>query len=240
MSAHDDDRGGVPSASSVERVAYCPSSFNFEKHFPDRPSDIAKEGELMHDVIMDFKDMSVLTEKQQDDVAKGLRQRTEVIKDTIGTIDVRRREERIWLSHKGDHVLSSRYDELLVNEKGEALLIDYKFGYKEVTHSSNNMQLRAQAVLTYQQYGYSVIYASIVSPRTSEPTIVKFEKDDLIEAKNFIVNASLMAMETDDLENLNAGRWCDYCKARHICPKAWEVAYSPEELIIEWSGQQSL
>jgi hypothetical protein len=232
MSEHDDDRGGVPSASSMERVAHCPSSFNFERMFPEERSDIAKEGEFMHNVVMGFADISEATPSQQEDIFRAWRQRLDVIEATIGKYDKdcdnsRKLEERLWM-HKGiKPVFSARFDELLIaypdSLDSPCLLIDYKFGYKDVPSAKGNLQLRAQACLVYSEYGYRDIYCAIISPRAGSPTVTNYEETELDVSKESIIDMCSTAIECNNINMLNAGRWCDYCKARHVCPQAWGI-----------------
>ena len=58
------------------------------------------------------------------------------------------------------------------------------------------------------------------APAGAQPKLIACEKCTM----HPLVDMSKRAMECNDLSMLNAGRWCDYCKARHVCSKAWEEA----------------
>lgn len=236
MSSHDDDRGGVPSASSMERVAHCPSSYNFEKMFPEPPKkadDISIEGELLHDIVMGIKPLSLATPSQQDDIISVRRKRNKLIRETIGEYDESRGEEsrkleqRLWLHDGLKPILSGRFDELLIaypdSPTSPCLLIDYKFGYKDVEEAVTNMQLRSQAVLVYNEWGYRDIYCAII-PRLGKPTVANYEEYELEVSKQSLIDISHTAMDTENLGRLCAGEWCAYCKARHACPASWGIS----------------
>lgn len=228
MSDHNDNRGDAPSASAIQRRGHCPSSHNFEANFKDTSSGIAREGEFMHDVVMDFKPLEEASPSQQADILRAKKQRQEIIDETIRIVGERRREERIFYRKDKRLLFSGRYDELLISVSGEqscpCLLIDYKFGYKDVPPAKGNLQLRALATLVYWQYGYRDIYCAIISPRCGEPTVVRYEESELEVSLGVMEDICIRSMDTLDLNKLATGDWCDYCKARHICPKAWELA----------------
>jgi CRISPR/Cas system-associated exonuclease Cas4 (RecB family) len=222
MSLHDDSRGNLPSASGMERLAFCPSSFWFEQAFPDTQTKIAGEGEFMHDVTMGFKKLSEATKDQARDVKRAWWMRDQLIKMTIGEAIRPRRENRIWIHDKIRLVASARYDEVWIGDDSY-LNIDYKFGYKDVTPAHDNYQLMTQAVAMYQKYGYKRIYNAIVPPRCGDPTVVLFEEEDLKRSTKTIIDISDRAVSCKHLNWLKAGNHCNYCKARHVCPAAWEL-----------------
>ncbi len=236
MSEHDDDRGGVPSASGMDRLANCPSSYSFEKVFPEPEKDdddISKEGELLHDIVMGLQPLSLANPGQQDDIIRAKRHRQDLIEQTIGEYDEsqgndsRKLEQRLWLHDGIKPVMSGRFDELLIaypdSENSPCLLIDYKFGYKDVAEAAINLQLRALGVLVYNEWGYRDIYVAVISPRASKPTCANYEEHDLMASREELIDISVNAMQTIDLSNLKAGEWCAYCNARHLCPAAWMV-----------------
>ena len=46
-----DERRGLPSASSFDRLAVCPGSFSAEKNMPDESSEMSKAGDLGHSCL---------------------------------------------------------------------------------------------------------------------------------------------------------------------------------------------
>jgi len=229
MSDHDDDRGGVPSGSGMERVAHCPSSFYFESLFKEAETPAANklrsEGQFLHDVVMEFEPLDKCDDDQISMVKRAWRQRDEVIGASIASrCEDPLREQRIFLNDLDGKVTSVRYDEIWIKDKDTCLLIDYKFGYKDVPDASGNLQLRTQAACVYRNYGYTNIYCAIVSPRCGDPTIVLYDEEQLQIAEKNIIGWCRDASDLGDCKNitqLKAGSWCNYCRARHICPEAW-------------------
>jgi len=225
MSGYDDDRGGLPSASSVYRIANCWGSHLFESYFPDSPSEY--DGEFMHEVTVGDDDISKCTFDQRQVIERTWRLRANVIGDTINEYDKKTKEKRLWIHHKLKRILSGRYDESF-SRGNTALLIDYKFGWLNVSPAAFNYQLRSLVVLFWMAFGFTNIYAAIIQPRTDvKKTIVQYTENDIKLAHKEITGISLRSMKPE--QPLCAGPWCDYCRARHVCPKAWERGgVSPE------------
>jgi hypothetical protein len=191
--------------------------------FRDMRTKQATEGEFMHDLTMGFKPLSLGSRDQLKDVRRAMWMRDQLIKITIGEPIKPRRENRVYIHDGIRPVTSARYDEIWIGWESY-LNIDYKFGYKDVSPADGNYQLMTQAVGMYQKYGYKKIFNAIVPPRAGEPTVVVYDEPALKRATKTIVDFSDRAMQCKDLSQLKAGKWCDYCKARHVCPAAWEIA----------------
>jgi hypothetical protein len=220
VSLYDDDRGGLPSASGVYRIANCWGSYLFESLFPDTESEY--DGEFLHAVTVDDDDIAKCNLEQREVVLKAQAITRGIIDDTIGTYDKKTKEDRLWIHHKLKAILSGRYD-MCYSRKLVALVIDYKFGWADVSPADSNYQLRALVVMLWLAFGFEEIYAAIISPRTLiKDTIVHYRLADIEQSHKEITGISIRAMKPN--QPLCAGPWCDYCKARHVCPKAWEKA----------------
>ncbi len=218
MSNYDDDRGSVPSASGVYRIAHCPGSFLYEQLF--REAGEQYDGEFMHEVIVGDSPFEECTLDQKEVILKARRQRQEVIMATIGNYDTVKslREERLWLHDGPKPLLSGRFDEWLVNRR-MALLTDFKFGWLEVTPADMNLQLRTLAVLAWKEFGVEDIFAAIIPPRMGVPTVVRYDLNTLKQAEEEVRGYAKKALIPE--QKKCAGDWCDYCKGRHVCAESW-------------------
>ena len=218
MSNYDDDRGSVPSASGVYRIAHCPGSFLYERLF--REAGEKYDGEFMHEVIVGDSPFEDCTLSQKEVILKGRRQRQEIIDVTIGSYNTAEslREQRLWLHDGPTPLLSGRFDEWLVNGKS-ALLTDFKFGWLEVTPADMNLQLRTLAVLAWKKFGIEDIFAAIIPPRLGIPTVVRYDLKTLEQSEVEVRGHAKKSLIPG--QKKCAGDWCNYCKGRHVCAEAW-------------------
>jgi hypothetical protein len=100
--------------------------------------------------------------------------------DTFGPVVMSPvREERLWgYDHRLQRTFSGKPDAVYVHE-GRALLIDYKTGRGSVEHASENLQLRALAVLAAEKWEVHDVTVAIIQPMAGHPTMARYRANDL-------------------------------------------------------------
>jgi len=107
-----------------------------------------------------------------------------------------------------------------------AVLIEKKFGYKDVEPSNNNIQVAAGSLALKQKYPQlKKILAVVIMPRIRKVFRHEFTKFDSID--QYVWNIRQRCVNASG-KNCNAGSWCSdgYCKAISTCPAVNEVSES--------------
>ena len=235
MSTEQDERKGLPSASSMDRLAHCPGSWIAEKLYSqddDAGSSARDEGTEIHEAMED-DDMEHLEEDTKE-ISKRLKSMEKLAVDAWlsdngepeETPPMEAREKRYWLKDKDQDVCSAKLDYVCI-QGSSALVIDYKSGYLDVTPSHRNYQIRTQAVTLWRSHpNIDKIRGAVASYRFREQyTQVDYTLPDLFKAEReirFLLWRSRIAYA----ERV-PGEWCRYCKAKANCPEAAAYALLP-------------
>jgi len=238
-----DEREGLPSASSIERLALCPGSFNASKGLPELLSPEMKRysesGDRVHLYCEapDFIDLSGWPEELE--VAQQcLEQRDKVVAKVFdGDPYETTKETRMWLYGQSMPGLRDRVKLLSgkpdfgavslspITMTRKALVIDYKSGRGEHKAAASNLQLRTQLVLLWTRTSCAASkgYAAIVQPLvSSEPEICEYSLSDLKAAHMEILE--IIYRSKDPKAPLVPGETqCKFCPARLKCPAAADV-----------------
>ncbi len=215
-----DERRGLPSASSAQRYALCPGSFLLEQSIttPEVTSDDASMGNRIHGYLAG--DKIALTEDEQMIADQCRRQQIELENSLLPENPQTFVEHRLW--HYDDNLeprWSGKPDRVSWWGIG-AVVIDYKTGRGEVEHATNNIQLRALAVLADQHHGpFQKIAVAIIQPLAGEPTVCTYADDDISKAYDE-VNDLMELVQTPGQPRNPSTEACKYCKAKEICPEA--------------------
>jgi hypothetical protein len=231
-----DERDDKPSASGFHRVVYCPGSVDAEreakKTLPEeRESDVAGQGTAIHDAIS-TDDMSELGLTEERIAARLQKMEAAAVEEWLSEIGktlekfASIREERFWINHRRllEPLTSAKVDFALVaNDGSECLLLDFKSGFKRVTPSNENWQLKIGLVALDQQFGpFKKARVAVAQHRVGEVfDSCDFSREDIDRAYTEIV-FYLQRARTFESPRC-AGWWCQYCKAAVLCPEhiAW-------------------
>lgn len=240
----DDPRLGLPSASSLFRLALCPGShalirFLRENHKIDRDtSDDAASGLRIHESLAQSRRSwigadSNLSERETETALKCFELRERVVREWCGDITSNYMtfvEERMFYrDEKGNVRFSGQPDYVAIDFRHcRALIIDYKTGHTESTPAADNMQLRALAVCLKSEYESLLeIDAAIVEPWVSHDVErVRYGVAELADAAFQLTEIAVAAERGAEMSTRIAGDWCKYCDARVHCPEARAVAVS--------------
>jgi len=136
-------------------------------------------------------------------------------------------EERWWLRNPAtlDSVASCRVDWAGFTV-GSMLILDWKFGRREVAPADVNDQLRFAAAVAWSEFSPATVYVGIVAPRADgeRVTVAKFTAAQCEQARAEMVAGALRAMQPGQPRCPSAGA-CHYCRARGTaaCPESIEV-----------------
>lgn len=246
MNTQLDERRGVPSASGMQRLAECPPSFDLERLAPeDEGNEAAASGTRVHAVLALLASADTLTMAECDTLDMCAKQAGEVVADWVGhhgfaTPDQTLREQRLGMTAFGrvldvtpeataDFIFTGQADMVLVKD-GKALVIDYKTGRGETAQAIDNAQLAALAVLVGLRYNVQSVRVSIVQPWAGKPTVSDYEENALALAKDWLMD-TLNAASSSTPDQVRAGEWCKYCKAKASCHALQTAALQTVEVL---------
>lgn len=216
------------SASNIHRRAACPGSERMEEGLPEEDSEQSLEGTLLHSFDANPSlDRSKLKPGQQD----LLRISGELdefvfsrVSEQFGIAPDEPFEERLEMElvalsgtkeetpGRGDRFRYYPALKILV-------VIDKKFGFKEVTPAAANYQLRTYAIGGAEKWNAGDIVVAITQPRLSYAqrcTMASYTPADIDASR--IELSSIRAISRDPNAPLVAGEeQCRYCKARLLC-----------------------
>ena len=236
-----DERQGLPSASETERLALCPASFLRAKNQPDTSSEIAQAGTRIHEAVEKGNRAGLTIAEER--IADECEQLAGVIQDECGfDPDAKTTEtfleQRLWLTHHGECMMSGKADLVIIDgdrdapftsskrRRERALVIDYKTGYLETIEAAQNLQLRTLAVLVAINHAVDEVSVAIVQPNIKPGySIARYTKPDLKRAETQLRNILALAQNPDAAANPGE-KQCRYCKAKPVCKEAQEASFS--------------
>ena len=214
-----DERGGLPSASGLSRVALCPKSYKLEATQPQPPdSPWAARGTRVHGVMdgsVNREDLSA----EELDVVRELEEYDKLLFHDVTNLT---REVRLWYEHEGERLWSGKLDiAARCKVTGSGIVCNYKTGRGQ-DMVRTNWQAKAEAVLWWMQWrdqGMTDVRYCFAQPESMFDHVLchTFNEKELIRAERDIKEAVLLALSGDGwLEpSEDACRWC---KATAICP----------------------
>ena len=214
-----DERKDKMSGSGMKGYADCAGKYQLEKTCPEGESSIYAEiGNRIHQFLAG--DKTIVLSSEEDEIAKRCLDQYDQI---LGVVDLGQpkhtiQEERLWY---GDQ-WSGQID--LINFFGEndstALVVDWKTGRNAQSSASENLQLRAYAVLVKKEFPQlKRIIVAIVQPMAAPYTLCEYDEADLAAADEQIqgIVSAALAPNAPRTPSPDA---CKYCRAKNICPEA--------------------
>ena len=219
--SYNDERRGLPSASSWQRYEQCPGSWRLEQKAKELDqlacgrNEWGIRGERIHAWLAG--EPVELSEEEQSS-AEFLRERADEQRHRIfGDTDVSElKEKRLWLKLKGQPVASGKFDRVLYTPS-LALCQDYKSGFAEPVEAQQSAQMRTLAVLVaiHLPTVREVIVQIISGPfGVSE---ARYSVAQLVELYRGI-ERTLGAIASEDAPLSPAPELCAKCPASNICP----------------------
>jgi hypothetical protein len=221
-----DPRRGLPSASSLERLANCPPSHKLCSLLPpeerDTDSEVAASGTRIHNVLAGLADYGTLSSAEQETCDMCEQQaKAAVIEWGCDDPDAQTYvEQRLGLTVLGnvidvtdettaDLVFTGQADYVCIQDN-RAICLDYKTGRGETATAVNNAQLCGLAVLVAKRYKVDSVRVVIVAPWQGKPTKADYTGKALELATRWLFETLHIAADSLP-EQAKAGDWCTYC-----------------------------
>jgi uncharacterized protein DUF2800 len=217
----DDERLGLPSGSTFERLTKCPASHRLSQKARElgqvahETSPESERGLTIHKAY-ELQSADGLSDSDTADYQAIMAQREAITAQWLpnGQPVKRIAEERLWLHRGLRPVLSGKVDELLI-ASDRALLFDVKTGRGQVDPPTTNVQLRVYAALVRVRWPeLESVTVAILSP------LRRHEMHTYMGSELDAIRDEILATLADlDLESApRTGEHCRYCPASLICP----------------------
>lgn len=225
------ERQGLPSCSSLARLACCPCSLKYDVEDNGSTSEMAERGNRIHQYLA-YQNIH-LNEEETKLMIACKRIVAEVASIWAGDdkFEEVTKEERCFFLKDGELIFSGKPDLVFGkhNEEGfHLLIIDYKTGPIEQESTQTNHQLRGLVLCckqhierNYHDCKIKSVSCAIVQPLvTSYPVIVRYSEEDIKEAEKDVIE--ICERTKKDLPP-QANSYCRYCKGFAECKKPLEV-----------------
>ena len=231
----DDERQGLPSASSMERYHACGASLPLERMLrkrgelpADEDSEAASHGRLIHAIaaslmLPDREDLQVAGagKSEQEEAQEYVNTAREVAIRAWGDDDDMETivEERMFLTGGGGVRVATGQADVVFARGLEAIVIDYKTGWNPLKMASDSWQLRLYAAMVFQKFGsISVRTAYIHKGELHSEEIL--DKSELETLSQFVFPGVLNAVDQNPFrQDFSPGEdVCRYCPCKLKCP----------------------
>lgn len=210
----------VFSPSTLERREACPASYKLEEGLPSFDTENSKEGTLKHaaiaELITAYVDSKPLPDIDDVDVKAAFDKFSEILRE-IPDNDLQIFTERK-LSYKfcGLEVYYGTADVVIVTPE-KVIVIDWKFGHREVTEAANNPQGAAYALAAMQEFDRKVADVHFYNPVIHQHSNYTFEG---MEGIRDYVMGVIAECKRDSAPAVAGEKQCRYCKAAYYgtCP----------------------
>lgn len=219
----------VTSASNIFRRYLCPGSERLEAGLPEEDSEEAKEGTLLHKHDADpALERKKLKPNQRDLLEISEKLRHEVLNRTIEQFGLEDggeedfgHEREMWLHRGIKSLFPGHCDDWWYWAKEKLLIVlDKKFGFKEVTPANSNLQLRTYAVMGAELHEVENCVVAITQPRLpfeQRLTMAVYNRSEIAAARAQLYRIWDEA-EKPEAPLVAGEEQCNYCKARLFCP----------------------
>ena len=228
----------MPSASSTDRFVHCAGSqplieevrkFEEARKQEAKESKVAAEGTIIHQALEDdsFDELDMAQKEIAEAIAKmrvAAEEKWKLDNDLLreGLKFEEIREERFWIRDAEFNLLASAKPDYCVicRERDQALIINYKTGYKRSVSANVNWQCRLEALATWFEFPDLKRIRCVIAQHRfgSFETLVDYGLEDLQKAMSGF-NIAVWQSRQPDAPRV-PGRWCFYCPARGYCIEA--------------------
>ena len=216
----NDDRRGLPSASSWRRLELCAGSWQLEQEAKrlgqeaHKSSAAATRGTQIHAYLAGEKaELSEADQKTADFLQERAQEQVERIFNgaQVDTLI----ENRLWLKVDDRPALSGQFDKVIYSGD-TACIQDFKTGFSEPDPAEQNAQLKVLAVLVALALPQvTTIYAQLISGLHGV-TEARYTIQELAHAYNEILD-TLRAIHAENAPFNPSPEACQYCPAALIC-----------------------
>lgn len=223
----NDERLGLPSASSWRRFELCQGSYQLGLKAQEldqvahKEGAAAAEGTRIHAWLAG--EPGIKLSASEAETAEFLLERaTEQRVRIFGETEVSElKEKRLWLEVNGRPLLSARFDRVLYTQR-LALVQDYKTGWSEPDPAELNAQLKVEAVLVALNLPTATEVVVQIISGPYGVTEARYTMAQLASAYNEVI-ATLKALQEPDAPLRPSPEACRYCPANLICERVKEL-----------------
>lgn len=250
MSAPQDPRRGVPSASAIGRIEACPASHQMALLAGDNSGKWSKYGDAIHEALA-TGDVSKLDAAQLETFEMCKEQLEWMLSEWAGDDEImaiHRDSKRLGLTTIGGVVeVTDETTAKLVNtgladvialkfsKADQALhffIADYKTLRGEVPEAADNPQLRNLAVLVAKRFRCVAGRVCVIQPWAGKPTLADYD-DILLRHAGEWLNQVLTRERHATPDDRKAGVHCHYCPANATCSTFRDFALLPTHAILQ-------
>lgn len=199
------------SPSRLEQYRLCPGSYWMQKGIPESESEIAKEGQLLHNAVA-TGDLKGLDDEQTKAV-----QKCQAFIDSVWSEGAELFTEKKVAVYDPEtkEIITFGTADVVISNGAAISVIDWKFGYNPVKNVNENIQLAAYAAGAMQLFGLESCACFVFQPRIGNKSHHGFTNLSAIIAN---IKSIIKRAKSDRLV-LNATEdSCRYCLARLNCP----------------------
>lgn len=221
-------------ASYLAQWQACPGSAFAQHGLPDEDSSDSMEGTMLHAMHADKNlDRSALTGEQHDILkytAEGDQRIIKGVGQSLQIADTENyqegKEDERWFRRGIKPLFPGHNDYWRFYPHSKVMvIIDYKFGRKEVAGADANLQLMAYAVMGWEEKQPNHLLVAINQPRLaydSRLTIAEYNSDSIKAAKDLVLSIWDGSHNKDGSPREDAPRsageaQCRYCRAKLRC-----------------------
>lgn len=232
--AFEDERKGLPSASSMHRIMTCSAFLPLYKHLreagqlpPAQSSDDADRGTELHGHLEDlaygrtpfgeYDDIALCREMFAEARRQIVRSLGEDIDSEGITLLI---EERLWHRNlDGEDIASGKFDLVAIDsERKKAVIIDYKTGHLQVPLPFENWQILHGAGLLNRHFDVESVTGVIVYAHR-KPTVGEISPQDIEDTMASIEWKLGRTGHYLDYGFFATEENCKYCPVRLSCPR---------------------
>ena len=201
------------SPSKLDRIAACPGSALASEGVETPDSQYAVEGTMLHGVMENY-----LIHGEPRVSAPLSMDQAEIIAECCDYVDTvtagcewRKPEQRVKMIGSDFRELTEGTMDVIAKMPDRLLILDWKFGYKDV--DADTLQLKAYAAAAAQTFGADVVEAHIYQPRAGKGKPIIFTD---IGALVQTIEGVIVEAERPDAA-FRAGPHCKYCAVKADC-----------------------
>lgn len=225
----------------------CPASYLHEKDLPETISPEAADGTRLHELIakaitgLDNFSLSGLSASDSEIVSYAV----EFVRRHIpSNFEIKVEHKVPYYDAPGSEMFCGTIDLLAVDEKeGEAIIIDWKTGYSDVTEAENNLQGAGYALASMQTYQLKKVTVYFVNPRLKKSSKNLFDNWQRIHT---VISDIIYKAKAEKPALVPGEKQCRYCRAsvNGTCPAllnqlqifaerpAPDIAHLPDEQLL--------
>lgn len=223
------------SASNLARRRDCPGSARMEDGIIDNETEYSAEGQLLHGLFLTRSRPAILTQEQIDTLDRADDRCEKHIEEWCSMFDldprksiIEREVPLIIYDHTGSELFPGHADYVQTwPAESFRLIIDAKFGYTEVEHAADNLQLASYGIAMFDRQLVQKTAVAITQPRNFGPqfSAAMYTEQGIEDARREIERV-IEESQKPDAPLIAGQKQCNHCKAKTFCP-AYRAEFSP-------------